>query len=421
MYSEVLVIMFKSLKTLMVRKMNKLKIITYLLVFLFTVSISTTGIFANKTNSCWEEVYPPTDPGSKRACFLGYDIESDVTLTFDFEEDTLIGEDRLVHVYDANENTWSEKSTDMPDHIFNAGVRFAYHEMLDALIFFGGATSETSLFLISNQTWAYFYNNNSWINLNPSNPPPARIWNNIAYDSYYKKIVIFNGLDVWSLGGKIYNDVWFYDYLTNSWTNITTDGGPEPVYAAGCVYDSDSKKILMFGGATDCIFGSYISGYSNKLWEFDLSIATWSERSPSGYIPEERGYIFLTYDSNAKKTVFFGGTSKHYDGSAEGQYFNCTFIYDYSNNKWMKLNCSVGPSARYLAGLAYNSKLDHILQYGGGQGNYGLNPETWIFTYDERCDCFLDNVDYSFLAFTAVLLLLGNLILIVRRRKKTIN
>jgi hypothetical protein len=134
--------------------------------------------------------------------------------------------------------------------------------------------------------------------------------------------------------------------------------------------------------------------------------------------------MFMTYDSNASKSIIFGGTNFEYGGTG-GIYFNTTFLYDYSDNKWLKMNCSKGPSARYLSGLAFNSKLNHTLLHSGGQGDYGVDDDTWIFTYDECCNCFPENPecyangnDFGTIVFASTLILLSCFMLIVKRRKK---
>ena len=388
----------------MVKKMKKIQITTYLFFILFTLSIITTGIIADEKSPCWERVYPTTNPVGGLD-FLQYDIESDLTIGFEFDTSP------RVHAYDAKEKNWIITDTNMPE-IFRFGSRFAYHEILDAVIFFGGTTNFYLEEYGTNQTWAYFYNNNSWINLNPSVAPPPRIDSYVVYDSYNEKTVIFSGINEWSSTNYFYQDIWSYDHLTNTWTNVTPTLVPEFCYASSVTYDSDAKKILVFGGAGRAHPGD-IGEYSNELWEFDLATTTWTELSPSGTIPSKRGYISMAYDIKNKKTILFGGTNRSFDYGDGGQTFNDTYAYDYAKNEWIKLNCSISPQARYLPGFAYNNKEKHILLHAGGISF----TDTWIFTCDESCDCPLES-DFDSLAFMSTLVLLSLFVPIVRRKKK---
>ena len=123
---------------------------------LFTLSISITGINAEKNSPCWERVYPTTNPAGGWD-FLQYDIESDLIIGFEFDTSP------RVYAFDANEKNWIITDTNIPE-IFHTGSRFAYHEILDAVIFFSGTTDFYHEEYGTNQTWAYFYNNNSWLN-----------------------------------------------------------------------------------------------------------------------------------------------------------------------------------------------------------------------------------------------------------------
>ena len=361
--------------TLTVKKMRKTKITTYLLLLIFTLSISTTGINAEENSACWEKIYPTRNPVGGIS-ILQYDIESDLTIGFEFDTSP------RVHAFDAKEKNWIITDTNMPEIFSIPRAMSAYHEILDAIIFFGGSTYDNFAEYVTNQTWAYFYNNNSWINLNPSNPPPPRIYNQIVYDSYHKKIVILGGLNEWSSNNFIYQDIWSFDHLTNAWTNITPSIVPDINYVSSITYDSDAKKILVFGGAAQA-HPSNISKYSNEFWEFDLETTTCTERSPSGTIPTKRGYAPMVYDKSAKKTILFGGTFRSFGTTETGWSFNETYAYDYDENEWVKLNCSVNPSPRYLPGLAYNSKEKHILLHAGGDSF----TDTWIFTCEKECGC----------------------------------
>ncbi len=183
----------------------------------------------------------------------------------------------------------------------------------------------------------------------------------------------------------------------------------------GAVYDSDAKKILIFGGAGVAYTG-HASQYHNQTWEFDLATSTWTELLPKGTVPTKRGYVTMAYDQSVKKTVLFGGTTYKFS-TPEGEKFSETYIYDYSENEWTKLDCLTHPSARMIPGLVFNNKLNNTLLFGGLLLDDDPK-DTWIFTYDEACDCFEETDDghFYFISSVTTFVILG--IIIVRKRKK---
>ena len=73
--------------------------------------------------------------------------------------------------------------------------------------------------------------------------------------------------------------------------------GPSPRYAFSMAYDSNSKKVTLFGGASS-------AGLLNDTWEWADQL--WTQIADTG--PSPRGLHKMVYDSNNSKIVLFGGT-----------------------------------------------------------------------------------------------------------------
>jgi hypothetical protein len=123
------------------------------------------------------------------------------------------------------------------------------------VILFGGwgNTSER------NDTWAYDYAANAWVDRNPANPPPARDAHAMAYDSQSGKMIVFGGYR-----GSFRSDTWAYDYTANTWTNRSPANHPSARDVYGMAYDSQSGKVILFGGV-DKIPGDVL----NDTWAYD--------------------------------------------------------------------------------------------------------------------------------------------------------
>src|SRR4051812_11737272 len=82
---------------------------------------------------------------------------------------------------------------------------------------------------------------------------------------------------------------------------------PAARYDHGMVYDSDLKRIVVFGGRAAA------SGpHFNDLWEWDVGKGAWNQRTPGGCVPAsscpyDRSQPAMFYDPIRKKTVMFSG------------------------------------------------------------------------------------------------------------------
>lgn len=93
----------------------------------------------------------------------------------------------------------------------------------------------------------------------------------------------------------------------------------------------------------------------------------WSEILPENS-PKPRYDHGMIYFPLLNGLVLFGGRN-----CDTGEYFNDTWLF--KNGKWTVLNTQNSPSPRYRFGIAYDSKREKIVIYGGANSNF----ETWEF------------------------------------------
>lgn len=131
----------------------------------------------------------------------------------------------------------------------------------------------------------------TWNELTTSGGPPAdRAHHSGIYDPVTHKMLIFGG---WS--GAIYNslnDTWALDLSTKVWSQISTSGGP-PDRRAGhiAVYDSLRHRMVVFSGS------NWWTTWHNDTWALDLSSNTWTQLSTTGGPPSKRIGHCGFYDS----------------------------------------------------------------------------------------------------------------------------
>ncbi len=392
--------------------MTKMKILTGIILVIIVLSVSSVTTTANVADYRWEDLQPASMP-IKSLYILGYDIESDLTIAFYY------GFSERVYAYNANTNAWTSVVTSTPAHLLGITKMFAYHPVYDAFIFFGGSLESGMPYYGVDYTYAYFYNNNSWKDLNPSVSPPARIYPHMVYDSAHDKIVMFGGMNNFSSSpNHNYEDVWTYDVATNTWANVTPSVNPAGRVWGSATYDSDANRTLLFGGMNQLVYLDR-GGYYNDLWEFDLNTTTWTQLSPLGTPPSPRAYTIGAYDSNASKTIIFGGASGKWDVAGSAYRYSDTFIYDYATNTWTKYACDTSPKARDQIGLAFNSKLNITLLCGGGSDDE-MEQDTWQFYMNSALPCVpeFSTTTIGFLTLISASLMLSPMIMMVRKRKK---
>lgn len=97
--------------------------------------------------------------------------------------------------------------------------RFAHSMVYDAesdrIIMFGGLVEPAPTW--SDETWTYDFNTNTWTNMKPAVRPSPRHGPGMAYDSESDRMILFGG----TMRGELFGDTWAYDLNTNTWANLT--------------------------------------------------------------------------------------------------------------------------------------------------------------------------------------------------------
>ena len=117
-----------------------------------------------------------------------------------------------------------------------------------------------------------------WVQLSPTNSPPARSYLAMTYDPVSGKIIMFGGVDE---NGYL-NDTWEFDGVT--WTQITTNTPPPARSAAQMAYDSVARKVVLYGGFDG-------ANYLGDTWLWDGATSQWTQATPTHQPPAVTGPI----------------------------------------------------------------------------------------------------------------------------------
>lgn len=206
--------------------------------------------------------------------------------------------------------------------------------------------------------------------------PPERNISPLAYDSESDRIIMFGGLKTESITDDHYDDTWVYDYDTNSWNEMNPSVSPPKRGASSLAYDEESDRIILFGGFYTGAASTSVMW--NDTWAYDYNSNTWTNRTTESK-PTGRALAPMVYDSESDVIVSFGGGADGFELNSE------TWVYDYNTNNWTNMNPVNSPSAR-VSVMAYDSESDRVILFGGGVQEGGvhmtINTETWAYDYN---------------------------------------
>jgi N-acetylneuraminic acid mutarotase len=230
-------------------------------VILFSGAV-TTDIHFNDTwaydydTNTWTNLSPPVMPAPRRYASMEYDVESDRIILFGGILGTG-GTTGDTWAFDYDTNTWENMNPSSAPSSRMYSV-MAYDSESDRIILFSGCYPG-----VFTDTWAYDYNTNTWTNMNPSENPGAYP-GGLAYDAEEDLCIMYGGaIDFHET--QLSNETWAYDYNTNTWTEYTVSTGPGVRTRAKLVYDHNSDVMLLYGGLGLGRFDEML----NDTWSFE--------------------------------------------------------------------------------------------------------------------------------------------------------
>lgn len=167
-----------------------------------------------------------------------------------------------------------------------------------------------------------------------------------------------------------------------TWTSLY-GSWPALRYDHGMAYDSDLKRIVVFGGR-----GAASGPHFGDLWEWDTMKGAWNQRTPGGCFPTsscpfDRAQPAMFYDTVRKKTVMFGGWQP-----GAGFYHPEHWEWDGLAQTWTNRQLTVQPSARFGAAVAWDSARGRAVLFGGFDELTGRRQDTW--EWDAQTQTWMD-------------------------------
>jgi hypothetical protein len=260
--------------------------------------------------------------------------------------------------YNVATNVWTEKTPAVYPSTRHLGV-MVYDSVNRQSLIYGGMIESKGF---SNETWTYDSTANVWTQLYPSNNPWGRDDISGVYDSASKAMLVF--------GGRLTEFVpmdalWSYDPAGKSWTNLTPQAGPSALKNSAIALDPQTGKVLLFGGRN-------ADGISDRTWVYDVSTGSWSDPKPATHPPATNGH-FLGFNSRTGDLFLVSVPTGVPDATVTLHTYNVT------NNIWKSLAPANPPSHRSMAGVAFNTRRNTLVMFGG-MGDE-LSRETWLYDF----------------------------------------
>ncbi len=179
---------------------------------------------------------------------------------------------------------------------------------------------------------------------------------------------------IYAFGGanarEVLSDLWTLE--NGSWQKVSPDTTPAPRTFAALVYDDVANRLILFGGSK-VLFGDgpSVRNLLNDTWQFHEG--QWQQLL-TVHSPSPRAEMSMAYDSKRNAMVLFGGYTIE-----NGEYVKLADTWEFRDGDWELVGES-GPSPRHGAGVVYDPTRETVLLFGGSTEDKQYGPskgETW--------------------------------------------
>src|SRR5512143_3108436 len=171
----------------------------------------------------------------------------------------------------------------------------------------------------------------------PPTYPPQRGYHSLVYDSESGAVLLFGG---GPNEGEFWDDGWSYKTSTNTWTPLS----PKIQGNFATEYASKADRVVFYL-SLDIVGRSYHKRGETYLYDLnnDKLEKVSPETTPYGYLGAQ-----IAYDSESDRLILFGGIDFR-----TGTFFDETWSYDLNTNTWTDLKSIKRPSPRNFHSMAY--------------------------------------------------------------------
>lgn len=251
------------------------------------------------------------------------------------------------------------------------GSRMIYDPVNQRVLLFGGSYYDNQ-YTLYNDLWSYDYSTNTWTEIDASGFIPGRFNTPLAYDPDTHKIIVFSGFGANERNADMYS----YDVAANQWTRLRPSPIPVARSDTSIVYDEKYDKIIIFSG-----YVHLNDTHPLDTWAYDVPTNTWERMNPETTPRGQYGHYFV-YDTIHERVLMLGG---HWsEGEGSHGYTDGLWQYDYGTDTWTLLDENPPLPYRYWHTFSFNTNNGEATVFSGSQGYGDHRDDTWI--YDTETD-----------------------------------
>ncbi len=266
-----------------------------------------------------------------------------------------------------------------PSPVFRGDHQMVYDSESDRIILYGGYMPFNTLLELDEvyltDTWAYDVNSNTWTQMAPAQTPPSGD-GTLAYDAQSDRVIWYLGDYFPSARGEG-RETWAYDYNTDTWIRMQPEASPRRLIGARMVYDGESDRIILFGGFDPTNLTGFNWEYVAETWAYDYDSDTWTQMAPA-LSPPGMPFHTMAYDPELDRVVLVPATSEETSDD--------TWLYDYNTDTWEVRPTPAGPLHRDHGAMVYADSIDRMILFGAGPlvgpASWITYPQHDTWTYD---------------------------------------
>lgn len=264
---------------------------------------------------------------------------------------------RGLFFYDLASGQWTR--VEVPDP---PGPRFLHTMVYDAddhrAVVFGGRLGTTSL----NDVWTLSLDGDpAWSPIETPSPPPSpRYAHTAVYDARRDRMIVYGGLDADP------GDLWALSLgPTPDWQRLQPAGeAPKPRTNAAAAYDPVRDRMILIGGTVHAY-----EEYIDDSWALDLSDGLrWEQIAPAGVLgPYGRFGHSVVYDPESDRILLYGGATVTPHDSLKRWTLNYRELWELplASNQWRKIGSPGGPQAMFEHSAVFEPGRQEMLILGG--------------------------------------------------------
>ena len=250
------------------------------------------------------------------------------------------------------------------------GHRMVYDPVNERTLLFGGAVFE-GVYTYFDDLWAYDYASNTWTEIDCGPGPSGRFNFMMVYVPGVHGLFLFGG---YSARNRI-SDTWLYDIEGNAWTELDPPDSPSPRSDSAIVYDAENGVVILHDGYCQD------SSHPGEVWVYDFGVGNWAQMDPEeGPLPQYGHH--MVYDSLNGRVVMYGGHWSIQSPRSHG-YSDGVWVYDYPTDSWTKVDEATSLPPRYWHQMAFDGERGKMIVFSGSMGDDSRRDDTWLLDTDE--------------------------------------